>query len=152
LEGNNLLIANQHGFQSKRSCLTQLLENYDTILNLVEEGKVFDVVYVDFAKAFDKVDHGILSTKLQNDFKTINKWQQINNIQFNKNKFELALKIYKLTKYMQCIPDKPKIPDYTIETDTNSIIIYEEFPGKLSNTAEAESMTWLERLYSQTIN
>ena len=51
---------------------------------------------------------------------------------------------HKLDKYLQNIPDKPKIPGYTIETDTNS----EEFPRKLSNTAEAESLTWPERLYS----
>ena len=66
LEGNNLLNANQHGFQSKRSCLlTQPLKNYDTILNLVEEGKNVDVVYLDFAKAFDEVDHGILCHKMK---------------------------------------------------------------------------------------
>jgi hypothetical protein len=28
---------------------------------------------------------------------------------------------HKLDKYLQTIPDKPKIPGYTIETDTNSI-------------------------------
>jgi len=39
--------------------------NYDTILNLVEEGNNFDVIYLDFAKAFDKIDHGILSHKLK---------------------------------------------------------------------------------------
>ena len=33
LEENNLLNLNQHGFKSRRSCLTQLLENYDKILN-----------------------------------------------------------------------------------------------------------------------
>jgi len=32
---------------------------------LVEEGKHFDVVYIDFAKAFDKVNHGILCHKLK---------------------------------------------------------------------------------------
>ena len=31
LEGNNLLNVNQHGFRSKGNCLSQLLENYDTI-------------------------------------------------------------------------------------------------------------------------
>ena len=30
--------------------------------------------------------------KLQNDLKTIYKWQQINNIQLNENKFELKLR------------------------------------------------------------
>ena len=51
LEENNLLNANQHGFRSRRSCLTQLLENYDKILNMVELGKNVYVIYVDFAKS-----------------------------------------------------------------------------------------------------
>jgi len=34
--------------------------NYNPILNLVEEGKNVDVVYLDSAEAFDEVDHGIL--------------------------------------------------------------------------------------------
>jgi len=48
----------------KKSCLTQLLQNDDPILNLVE-GKNVDVVYPDFAKAFYKVGPGILCHKLK---------------------------------------------------------------------------------------
>ena len=67
LEEKNLLNANQHSFRSRRSCLTQLLENYDKILNMVEMGNNVDVIYLDFAKAFEKVDHGngILCDKLK---------------------------------------------------------------------------------------
>ena len=65
IEENNLLNANQHGFRSRRSCLTQLLENYDKILNMVEMGNNVDVIYLDIIKAFDKVDHGILCHKLK---------------------------------------------------------------------------------------
>jgi len=43
---------------------------------------------------------------------------------------------HKLDKYLESIPDKPRIPCYKIEMDTTSITS-EEFPGKLSNTAEA---------------
>ena len=56
---------NQHGFRSGRSCLTQLLAHYDTIISLLEEGYNVDVIYLDFAKAFDKVDHNILLRKTQ---------------------------------------------------------------------------------------
>ena len=35
------------------------------ILAMLEEGVGVDVVYLDFAKAFDKVDHGVLFRKLR---------------------------------------------------------------------------------------
>jgi len=65
LESNQLLNKYQHGFRSKRSCLTQLIEHYDIILEYLEQGQNIDVIYLDFAKAFDKVDHGILAHKLK---------------------------------------------------------------------------------------
>ena len=43
----------QHGFRQGRSCLSQLLEHYDNILKILEEGGNADVIYLDFAKAFD---------------------------------------------------------------------------------------------------
>ena len=61
---HDLLNNSQHGFTIGRSCLSQLLAHYDDILNLVESGYNVDTVYLDFAKAFDKVDHLILLKKL----------------------------------------------------------------------------------------
>ena len=66
LDNNNSFNKNQHGFRKGRSCLTQLLAHHDNILNLLEQGYNVDVVYLDFAKAFDKVDHNILLHKLKN--------------------------------------------------------------------------------------
>ena len=65
LESLNLFNDSQHGFRTGRSCLSQLLDHYQTILSKLEEGKDVDVIYLDFAKAFDKVDHGILIQKLK---------------------------------------------------------------------------------------
>ena len=65
LERNNLFNPNQHGFRSGRSCLSQLLSHYDKILALLESGKNVDVVYLDFAKAFDKLDFNITLQKLK---------------------------------------------------------------------------------------
>ena len=65
LESNNLLSRNQHGFRKGRSCLTHLLKHIDSIIQSVLDGNEHDVVYLDFAKAFDKVDHKILFHKLQ---------------------------------------------------------------------------------------
>ena len=55
---------NQHGFRSGRSCLSELIAHYDNILELLEQGIPVDTVYLDFAKAFDKVDHHCLLQKL----------------------------------------------------------------------------------------
>ena len=60
----NLLCRNQHGFTKGKSCLTQLILHIDSVLNNLLENKDTDVIYLDFAKAFDKVDHQILLKKL----------------------------------------------------------------------------------------
>jgi len=66
LESLNILRSNQHGFRKGRSCLTQLLKHFDTILLNLQQGDDTDVIYLDYAKAFDKVDHEILLSKLWN--------------------------------------------------------------------------------------
>ena len=55
LAANNLIRDSQHGFTSGRSCLTNLLEYLETLTKLVVDGHSVDIVYLDFAKAFDKV-------------------------------------------------------------------------------------------------
>ena len=55
----------QHGLSSGRSCLSQLLEHHNKILEELEKSNNVDVIYLDFAKAFDKVDLGILLNKLK---------------------------------------------------------------------------------------
>lgn len=65
MEDNNLLSSKQHGFRKKRSCLTQLIDHVDHILKALNSGKEVDTIYLDYAKAFDKVDLHILLKKLQ---------------------------------------------------------------------------------------
>ena len=62
---HDLLNDSQHGFRRTRSCLSQLLAHFDHITRLLELGNCVDVVYLDFAKAFDKVDIGITLRKLK---------------------------------------------------------------------------------------
>ena len=45
--------------------MSQLLEHLEFVLQELEKNKNIDVVYLDFAKAFDKVDHELLIHKLQ---------------------------------------------------------------------------------------
>ena len=55
---------NQHGFRAGHSCLSQLLQHQDLITQLLEEGCNVDVVYLDFSKAFDKLDIKITLQKI----------------------------------------------------------------------------------------
>ena len=65
LEDNKLLRNTQHGFRNKRSCLTNLLDFFYDIFNQYDESKAVDIIYLDFQKAFDKVPHKRLMTKLK---------------------------------------------------------------------------------------
>ena len=65
LMSNNTLHCDQHGFQDKCSCVTQLLEClYDWTENWENKYET-DVIYLDFAKAFDTVPHLRLIHKLR---------------------------------------------------------------------------------------
>ena len=64
LENHNLFNKSQHGFRGGRSFLSQLLSQFDTILTYLERGVNLDSIYLDFSKAFDKVDHDIVMAKL----------------------------------------------------------------------------------------
>ena len=61
---NTIICKNQHGFQKGKSCLTQLIPHIDTVLQNLQNNMDTDVIYLDYAKAFDKVDHQILLKKL----------------------------------------------------------------------------------------
>ena len=59
MEEINLFNPRQHGCSASRSC-SQLLELYQEVLSMMETGGAVAVIYLDFAKAFDKMDHRIL--------------------------------------------------------------------------------------------
>ena len=62
---NNLLPPNQHGFIQGRSTTSQLINQTEMLIRFLESGSEIDTIYLDFAKAFDKVDHFILCNKLK---------------------------------------------------------------------------------------
>jgi len=65
LEVNKLIRDSQHGFRKGSSCLTNTLLLLDKVLHSVDEGHDVDVVFLDLAKAFDKVPHKRLLEKLK---------------------------------------------------------------------------------------
>ena len=60
-----LINGSPHGFTKGRSCLTNLLEFFEKVTDEIDKGKSFDCIYLDFAKAFDKVPHFRLIKKLK---------------------------------------------------------------------------------------
>ena len=62
---NKLLRASQHGFLPGKSTVTCMLEYLETLTRWMDEGRSFDVLYCDFAKAFDKVPWERLLAKLE---------------------------------------------------------------------------------------
>jgi hypothetical protein len=65
LETNKLLLTSQHGFRKGRSCLTNLLTFLDQVTDGLDRGESVDVIFLDFAKAFDKVPHERLLRKME---------------------------------------------------------------------------------------
>merc|ERR1712121_438709 len=65
LSDNDLLPRDQHAYIKGRSTLSQLLNHIEDSTRNWEEGKATDTMYLDFAKAFDKVDRDILCYKLK---------------------------------------------------------------------------------------
>ena len=64
LEKHDLIKPNQHGFVAGRSTQTQLLQHCSDVFEALAEDVRMDTIYLDFAKAFDKVNHDILMKKV----------------------------------------------------------------------------------------
>jgi len=64
-ENNSLITKHQHGFMTGRSCLTNLLEAFESWTRILDAGFGIDIIYLDYRKAFDTVPHSRLLAKLQ---------------------------------------------------------------------------------------
>ena len=62
---HNLINDTQHGFLPKRSCQTNLLLYLELLTSCIDKGLDIDVLYLDFAKTFNKVPHKRLLKKVQ---------------------------------------------------------------------------------------
>ena len=64
LENNDLLHINQSGFRKNHSCQTALVNLVDQWLSNINQNKFSGALFVDFAKAFDVINHELLYRKL----------------------------------------------------------------------------------------
>ena len=64
LESNNKIVLHQYGFRPGYSCSSQLLDVMEDFTRFMDLSLDFDCIYLDFAKAFDRVSHKYLVYKL----------------------------------------------------------------------------------------
>jgi len=65
---HHLIDSRQHGFMLEKSCTTQLVSFCDSLAISLNENVRTDVVYFDFQKAFDSVNHDIILNKLKHQY------------------------------------------------------------------------------------
>ena len=63
-----LISDKQHGFLPSRSCTTQLTSVIDDVASSLNPKNDVDMIYFDFAKAFDSVSYDRILEKLKNQF------------------------------------------------------------------------------------
>ena len=62
----HLLDDRQHGFLPNKSCTTQMIPFASELSLCLNNSSRMDIIYFDFAKAFDSVNHDIILQKLKN--------------------------------------------------------------------------------------
>ena len=88
LESNGLLKGTQHEFRKGWSCLTNLLSFLDRVTEELDNGGSMDLIYLDFAKAFNKVpvDSEVDKEVLQRDLDRLVQWSEVWQMKFNVDK------------------------------------------------------------------
>jgi len=61
---NNIIVDDLHGFRRNKSTFTNLLHFQTFLSDTLSDGSNVDVIYTDFTKAFDTINHQILFAKL----------------------------------------------------------------------------------------
>ena len=65
LDLHNLINSSQHGFTKGKSCVTNLLSFYKSVFEAADNDSNYDIIYLDFSKAFDTVPHERLMRKVK---------------------------------------------------------------------------------------
>ena len=58
-----MILYSQHGFRKGLSCPSNLLTFLETVSSMIESGDNVNIIFMDFAKVFDKVPQCSFGTK-----------------------------------------------------------------------------------------
>ena len=100
LEVNNILEDEQNGFRASRSCIDHLLVLCTILRNRKSLGLDTFLTYIDFQKAFDSVERGLLLFKLS-EIGVIGKFYDAIKSMYNNPKSRILLNEYE-TNYFDC--------------------------------------------------
>ena len=64
LERNYLISDSQFGFRHKKSVELHILNCYTKWITAIDKGSFIDIIYLDYAKAFDKVSHSKITCQI----------------------------------------------------------------------------------------
>ncbi|MES9972861.1 MAG: reverse transcriptase family protein, partial [Candidatus Thiodiazotropha sp.] len=64
LESSGIILDEQHGFRRGRSCMSNLLLARNEWTKIIDQKRSADIMFLDFSKAFDRVNHRLLTAKL----------------------------------------------------------------------------------------
>ena len=65
MNDHNLYSDCQHSFRRHRICVTQLLNVFVDLSDMLDNGDPYDIIYLEFKNAFDQVSHKRLAVKLE---------------------------------------------------------------------------------------
>ncbi|KAJ7422818.1 rna-directed dna polymerase from mobile element jockey-like [Pitangus sulphuratus] len=81
IKDKNITRSNQHGFTEAKSCLHNVINFYDEMTGLVDEGRTADIVYLDFV--LDQDSFKMLKYSPENEeLEGIRRYQDFNHINF----------------------------------------------------------------------